>query len=359
VANPLADEIRGLIETDGPILLSRFMALALGHPVHGYYRNRDPLGAAGDFITAPEVSQMFGEMIGLWSAVMWQGMGAPPRFILAELGPGRGTLMADAVRAMRQTVPGCADAAEIHLVETSRVLRAKQAETLEGLAPAWHDGVETLPSGPAIIIANEFFDALPVLHLVYADGEWRDRLVAADGDQFVFVAAPGPSPLARHVPEGDADEGAIFECSPSTLGIAEALGARIAADGGAALIIDYGHAEAGLGETLQAVRGHTRHDPLVNPGDADLTAHVDFAAVRDAARRGGAAAYGPVTQGGFLTALGIEARRDGLLAGANAAHRSAIEAAYERLISPDAMGDLFKVLALTDLALDTPPGFPK
>jgi SAM-dependent MidA family methyltransferase len=352
-ATPLARELARLIAADGPIPVADYMALCLGHPRYGYYRTRDPLGGAGDFVTAPEVSQMFGELIGLWAVDVWQRMGAPGRFVLAELGPGRGTLMADALRAVR-IVPGFRAALELHLVEIGPVLRARQRETLAAsdIAPAWHDHVATLPEAPLIVIANEFFDALPVHQAVKAADGWHARRVGLDtaGD-LVFALDPAPLPgfaalLPAHL--AAAPEGAVFEWRADSV-VAE-LCRRLVGHGGAALVIDYGHAASALGDTLQAVRGHAYADPLQAPGEADLTAHVDFAALAAAAERAGAAVLGPLTQGVFLRALGIEQRAAKLKAAAGAEQRAAIDAALARLSGSgrDEMGELFKVLVLAD-----------
>lgn len=357
---PLEQEIRALIAADGPMPVSRYMALCLGHPVHGYYITRDPLGAKGDFTTAPEISQMFGELLGLWAVATWQQMGTPDAVHLVELGPGRGTLMADALRAAR-LMPAFLEAATVHLVETSPALRARQKAALPGVAVQWHDRLETVPPGPAIIIANEFFDALPISQFVRGPQGWHERRVGlGEGDALVFGVDPRPSPLgaalARRVPE-PVGEGAVLEILES--GIPADLARRLAEQGGAGLIIDYGPARSGLGDTLQAVRNHVYADPLATPGEADLTAHVDFQSLARAATAAGAAAYGPVRQGDFLVRLGIVQRAERLQQNTNASQRKAITAALSRLagMGTDEMGALFKVLCLCDPALGAPPGF--
>lgn len=293
--------LRSLIATKGPLTVSEYMGLALGHPTLGYYRRQDPLGAAGDFITAPEISQMFGELIGLWAAVSWQQMGMPDPVRLVELGPGRGTLMADALRAAGQLPPFKA-ACRLHLVETSPALREVQASALanHGLTAdiAWHDSIDQVPEGPAIVIANEFFDALPVRQFMRTADGWRERLIDVDPDRedgFRFVLGP-PSPVASAlIPQAvrNAAEGAIAEVCPAGLSIAAILGQRLTAQGGVALIVDYGHAFSAAGDTLQAVARHSYVDPLVAPGVADLTAHVDFQALARAATEQGAQTFGP------------------------------------------------------------------
>lgn len=357
---PLAALIGRQIAATGPLTVADYMSLCLTHPTHGYYAAREPFGHAGDFVTAPEVSQMFGELIGLWAAAVWQEMGRPARLRLIELGPGRGTLMADLLRAARG-VPGFADALEVHLVENSRRLRDLQAERL-GQGPVWHDGLETIPPGPAIIVANEFFDALPVRQFVWTDAGWCERLVACDEDGALrFALAAGPSPLASALPtvvrEG-APEGAVAELCPAGIAIVGELGRRLSEDGGAALIVDYGHTASAAGDTLQAVRAHAYAPVLEAPGEADLTAHVDFARLAVAASDSGARAWPPLTQSAFLQALGIGLRARDLSRNATASQARDIAAGLERLIGPEQMGTLFKVLALSSPQLGSLPGFP-
>jgi NADH dehydrogenase [ubiquinone] 1 alpha subcomplex assembly factor 7 len=353
----LADHLRRRMALEGPLNVARYMEEALGNPRHGYYPTRDPLGSDGDFITAPEISQMFGELIGLWCAVVWQGMGGPSPLNLVELGPGRGTLMSDALRATRG-VPGFAEAVRIHLVETSPALRRRQAQIL-GQQPQWHNDLGTLPEGPMIVIANEFFDALPVRQFQRVDRGWCERLVDChpETQEFRFVLSP-PAAEPPLIPASlrDAPPGAVFETCPAGVSMAHAMGAHVARWGGATLIIDYGHAESAIGETLQAVKGHAFHDVLTDPGEADLTTHVDFAMLGHAASQAGASAFGPVPQGNFLEALGMGARSQALLANATAEQAEDIRAAHRRLTHPDEMGTLFKALALTQPDL-VPPGF--
>lgn len=360
MTTPLAREIRAIIAAEGPIPVSRYMGLCLGHPRHGYYITRDPLGAAGDFTTAPEISQMFGELLGLWAVAAWQQMGAPEPFRLVEFGPGRGTLMADALRAAR-LVPGFGAAARIHLVETSPVLKAAQARTLAAHRPGvqWHDRVEEVPEGPALVLANEFFDALPIDQYVRAAGQWHERRVGIDGEgRLVFGLDPAP---ARAAAAFAADlpppaEGAVLEHMES--GPARALAARLSAQGGMALVIDYGHA-GGYGDTLQALDAHRFADPLASPGDADLTAHVDFAGLARIGRMAGLRAFGPLEQGPFLERLGLAARAERLKRDASETIRAAVDAAAARLAGTGdgEMGRLFKVLVLAHPAPGAPPAF--
>lgn len=352
---PLLDEIRALIAVEGPIPVSRYMALCLGHPRYGYYITRDPLGARGDFTTAPEISQMFGELVGLWAVAAWQQMGAPSPFLLVELGPGRGTLMADALRAAA-LVPAFGAAARVHLVETSPVLRAAQRRALADREVSWHDRIEALPDGPAFVIANEFFDALPVDQYVRTAQGWHERRVGLDDQgRLAFGLDPRPALVAAaFAPPGPAPEGAVLERMDA--GPALALSRRLAAQGGAALAIDYGHA-GGFGDTLQALARHAYADPLEAPGEADLTTHVDFGALARIAISQGVAAYGPIGQGDFLLRLGLQARAERLMAEAGPAGEDAIANAALRLAgtAPGQMGTLFQVLALSA----PPPGMPR
>jgi len=350
-------EIERLIAVEGPMTVERYMALCLGHPVYGYYRTRDPLGARGDFTTAPEISQMFGELIGLWAAEVWRAMGEPSPVRLVELGPGRGTLMADALRAAR-VLPAFRSATAVHLVETSPALRARQEAALApaGAPVSWHGDLAEVPDGPAIVVANEFFDALPIRQFVGTERGWCERLVGLSEGGLAFGLAPEP---ARDVPLA-VRPGATLEWPAAGVAVMGRLAARLAAQGGAALIIDYGHARSGFGDTLQAVRDHAYADPLADPGEADLTAHVDFALLASAARSAGAAVLGPVPQGDFLRALGIDARAAAIQQRATPVQGEAIDAAVARLTGSGEgqMGELFKVLGLGAPDLPLLPGFP-
>ena len=356
MTNPLAALIAAQIRADGPLSLAQYMALALGHPAHGYYMTRDPLGRAGDFTTAPEISQMFGELIGLWCVETWAGLGAPGRVVLAELGPGRGTLMADLLRAAGAVSPAFRAAADIWMVETSPVLKAVQQKTL-GAAARWADHPARLPPGPVIVVANEFFDALPVRQFARTEKGWRERMVGLDGERLVLALAPeGPGAVEARLPAG-APVGAIAEICPEGEAVAALIGDRLATSGGAALIVDYGHGEGGYGDTVQAMKAHAYADILAEPGEADLTAHVDFRQLAAAAKAAGARAWGPVPQGAFLAALGIGPRAERLAAKGGETAK-AVGAALRRLTHPDEMGTLFKVLALTGPDAAAPPGFP-
>ena len=361
-STPLAQHIARLIEETGPITVSQFMGLALSHPRYGYYMTRDPLGAKGDFITAPEVSQMFGELVGLWLADCWMRQGAPAPFHLVELGPGRGTLMADALRAMK-SVPGMAAATRVHFVETSPTLRAEQ----EARVPEaqWHDRLADVPEGPTYLIANELFDALPIRQFVKTSQGWCERHVTLAEDatsehpRLAFALSPAPLKDESVIPQAarSAPTGSIAELSPASTALAEEIATRIARHGGAGLIIDYGHIRSAAGDTLQAMRGHEFVDPLETPGEADITAHVDFEMIAAAAKSGGCAAFGPVEQGRFLAEIGIAARAQALSRNATPSQARDIESALHRLTAPDQMGSLFKVLGLLPAETGTPAGF--
>jgi SAM-dependent MidA family methyltransferase len=349
---PLGARIAARIAATGPMTLADYMAACLWDPAEGYYATRDPLGAAGDFTTAPEISQMFGECLGLALAQAWADQGAPRRIVLAELGPGRGTLMADVLRAAR-VMPGFLAAAEVHLVEASPALRARQRAALGAAVAAWHDTVATLPEGPLFLLANEFFDALPIRQFVRDAQGWRERMVTLRDGRLAYALAPAlPLPfLARRL--ADTAPGEVVEHRPAAAPIAAEIGRRIAAHGGAALIIDYGGWRS-RGDTFQAVSGHAFADPLAAPGAADLTAHVDFEALAQAARP--AAAAGPVPQGELLRRLGIDARAARLAAGLSGARLAAHLAAHRRLTHADEMGRVFQALALHPATAPPPPG---
>lgn len=346
----LSDILDARIARFGPISVADYMADCLMHPEHGYYATRDPLGQAGDFITAPEISQMFGELIGLALAQCWRDQGEPARITLAELGPGRGTLMADALRATRG-VPGFHDALRVHFVETSPVLRAAQAAAVSGAQ--WHDTVETLPDAPLFLIANEFFDALPIRQFVRDGAGWRERMVGiSDGSRSFGLSAPAPLAALEHR-LSDTNDGDLVEYCPALPGITQTIAQRIATQGGAALIVDYGD-WGSLGDTLQALSGHKRAGPLDAPGQADITAHVDFAAIAAAAAP---AAFTKLTsQGVFLERLGVTERAQAL---ARTLTDTALEnhiAAHRRLTHPAEMGDLFKVIGIYPPTATPPPG---
>jgi NADH dehydrogenase [ubiquinone] 1 alpha subcomplex assembly factor 7 len=340
-----------LIRLEGPISVERYMGLCLGHPTLGYYITRDPFGRAGDFITAPEISQTFGELLGLWSADCWARQGSPSPVRLVEFGPGRGTLMADALRAMR-IVPGLMPSLSVHMIETSPVLREAQNKALAqcGTSVTWATDLSEVAGGALIAIANEFFDALPIKQFMRTERGWCERLVGLDetGNLCFGLAAEPDTALSRiHGPDGS-----IYETCPLGLRIMGDIARRIARKGGAAIIVDYGHARSGLGDTLQAVRSQDYTDVLSDCGDADLTAHVDFEALAQAAIAEGAEVHGPLPQGILLRELGIEQRMASLTR-SRPDLADEFRIALERLTGDGEgqMGDLFKAMAVV------PPGF--
>jgi NADH dehydrogenase [ubiquinone] 1 alpha subcomplex assembly factor 7 len=351
----LADTLRRRIAAEGPMTVGTYMANCLTHPSLGYYTTRDPLGRAGDFTTAPEISQMFGELIGAWCAVTWESLGRPSPFALVELGPGRGTLMADALRAVKGRTDFIA-AARLHLVEASPALRAVQQRTLAEYKPLWLGDLGELPPGPTIVVANEFFDALPVEQFVRRGAMWRRRVVGVDAAG--ALALQESSETLRL--DDDAADGSVAEISPASQAIAYEIGGRLREHPGAALILDFGR-DGALGESLQALRGHTAEPVLANPGEADLAAHVDLRALVRAATLAGARAFGPVSQGAFLETLGIEARAQALAA-SDPTRASELALAVTRLTGARAMGRLFQALALVSPNVDgagvaAPAGF--
>jgi NADH dehydrogenase [ubiquinone] 1 alpha subcomplex assembly factor 7 len=355
----LADRIARRIRAEGPMSLAAYMAMALHDPEHGYYRRREPIGAAGDFVTAPEISQVFGELIGLWCADMWRLLGRPDPVILCELGPGTGAMMGDLLRAAA-VVPGFREAMRLHLVEASPGLRAEQQRRLGAARPVWVERVEALPEGTLLLVANEFLDALPVRQFVRGRREWRERLVGLDArGRLVLVDGPEDPALGLFVPQPRraAPPGAVAELCPAALGLAAALGARLRRQPGAALFIDYGYGAQAPGPSLGAVREHRSAALLHNPGSADISAHVDFAAFAEAARGPGADTHGPVPQGRFLAALGAAARLEALRGRATPEQRQVLESGVARLLDPAQMGTLFQVIALTSPGLPPPPGF--
>ncbi len=346
----LGDLLIARIARTGPITLADYMADCLMHPEHGYYATRDPFGAAGDFTTAPEISQMFGELIGLALAQAWIDQGQPAQITLAELGPGRGTLMQDALRATRG-VPGFHQALSVHLVETSPTLRKAQSDRIPDAT--WHDSIATLPDAPLYLIANEFFDALPIRQFIHSGDGWREKMVGVTDGALAFgLSAAAPIAAVEHRLT-DTTEGDLVEICPSLPAITETIGAQIERSGGCALIIDYGDWQS-LGDTLQALKSQSYSEPLATPGQADLTAHVDFAAI---AAHAAPAKYTRLTpQGVFLERLGITARAQALGAKLAGEARTAHIAAHRRLTHPAEMGDLFKVIGLYPSTATPPPG---
>ena len=335
------------IEREGPIPLGDYMAIANDF----YYASKDPLGEEGDFVTAPEISQMFGEIVGIWLADLWLRKGSPDHCHYVELGPGRGTLAHDALRSMRKF--GCSPT--VHFVETSPLLKAKQAK----LHPEaiWHDDISSLPEdGPLLIVANEFFDALPVEQYVATSGGWRRQMVARDRSKFLAIPSVG---IAEDQICGSASgfpDGTIIERSPVSVGLTGHIASQLAKQGGTLLIIDYGYARPGTGSTLQAVKGHLPISPFDSPGSSDLTAHVDFHTLANIARTRLLAVHGPTEQGQWLKSLGIDQRAEALMA-ASPKQADTIRAAHQRLTHAEEMGCLFRVMAATAIGWPEPEGF--
>ncbi len=362
--SPLGRELAGLIEAHGPIDVATFMALALGHPKHGYYASRAELGAGGDFVTAPEASQLFGELIGAVLAAAWQQAGGPPAR-LVELGPGNGTLLADLWRATA-LVPGFHAALDVHLVETSPHLRRRQADRL-GAVPrlAWHAALGDVPADrPLLIVANEFLDALPIRQVIHLEDGWHEIRLGLDAEgRLAFAPDPRLSPLGLRLPA--APIGSVLELSPAREAAVAEIAERLAGQGGLALVIDYGERDPAPGSTLQAVSRHRKVDPLTRPGEVDLTARVAFGPLVAIAASAGPLVFGPVPQGRFLERLGIDLRLERLLAGATPTAAAGLRHGHARLTAPDAMGELFQVLAIdgwgacrgADRDNDPPAGF--
>jgi SAM-dependent MidA family methyltransferase len=359
---PLEVEIRRRIESAGSLPVAQYMALCLTHPEHGYYSKSLPIGAGGDFVTAPEISQMFGELIGLWAAAAWRAMGSPENVRLVELGPGRGTMILDALRAAK-AMPAFRAALVLHMVEVSPALERLQRQALiaTDVPVSWHGSLEDVPDGPLIILANEFIDALPIHQAVMCADGWHERVIKVDDNgNLHFSIDRDPIPLFDEFLPGEMHEariGEIFEWRADK--VALEIGRRVAKSDGVALIIDYGHTRSAIGDTLQAVSGHDFADPLLAPGLVDLTAHVDFQALAEAAEGMGARVHGPITQAKFLRRLGIAQRAAALKAGAPPDYASTIDAALERLTNEDrtGMGRLIKVIALSGPKLDSLAGF--
>ncbi|MDB5525299.1 MAG: TetR family transcriptional regulator [Rhizobium sp.] len=351
---PLAEKIKAIIRVNGPISVTDYFALCLADPEYGYYRTRDPFGRGGDFITAPEVSQLFGEMVGIFLVQAWQKHLKPKRAVrIAEIGPGRGTMMADMLRVFSKLAPELYESATIHLIETSPALAGIQAQTLAGHRDRihWHQTFDEIPDGFLLLVGNEFFDAVPIRQFVKTASGFRERLVGLDENDALTFAAGISGLDAALLPSGhrDAPVGTIVEIAPARSAIMQAIADRLFNSGGTALFIDYGHLEAGFGDTLQAVLDHRFDPPLANPGEADLTSHVDFSALAEMAQVRSVHVNGMMTQGDFLLALGTAERAGTLGAGKDPVQQAAIRSAVERLVGTETneMGVLFKVLAVS------------
>jgi NADH dehydrogenase [ubiquinone] 1 alpha subcomplex assembly factor 7 len=338
--------VRRIVTEEGPMPLDRYMTLCLSHPEYGYYMTRDPFGADGDFTTSPEISQVFGELLGIWVAQAWEQMKSPRQFALVELGPGRGTLMADMLRVLSK-VPACAKAADVHFVETSPALREAQRERVP--KATWHASTASLPGLPTIAIANEFFDALPIRQFERRQGQVFERVVGLEDDALTAGLVPSG---ARFPFGGDG----VFEDQSLREALVTHLGNHLTTVSGAALIIDYGHIRSAMGDTLQAMKAHRFCKITEHIGDADITSHVDFESLGRAFVKGGAKVGGIMTQGAFLQAMGLEARTNVLASTVAGEQRTQLVAASEQLANPAQMGELFKVMAVT--GGDVPSPYP-
>ncbi|WP_300532561.1 SAM-dependent methyltransferase [Maricaulis sp.] len=356
----IADRLKARIREQGPLSIANFMTEALFDPVEGFYATKDPIGAGSDFITAPEISQMFGELVGVFVLQSWVDLGRPGQVHLIELGPGRGTMMSDILRTAR-ALPGFLEAAQVTLIEASAALKSVQAQTLgpSGAQIGWADRLEAVAPGPSIIIGNEFLDCLPVRQAIRHRGQWHERMVTlGDEGEFVFALGPDLGPDSALIPERlrDLPDGQLAEFRPGDLQVVEALAKRFAKAPGRALFIDYGPALSEPGDTLQAIRAHAKVEVLDAPGTADLTARVDFESLARAAHQQGLQSHGPIGQGDFLARLGLEARAATLSQSAPE-KRAQIARQVFRLTDSDQMGDLFKAIALQSPALPEPPAF--
>lgn len=352
----LGDQINAQIRATGPMSISTYMRLCLTHPTLGYYKKADPLGAKGDFVTAPEISQLFGEMIGIWLANTWTSLGAPKAFDLVELGPGRGTLLADALRVIKN-VPGMIDAMRLALVETNPALIEKQKNLLTPFTPIWVTELSQLDdhTTPILMVANEFFDALPIRQFIKKDGTWHERLIGLEGDKRQYGLSPTPL-HTELIPDQmkDSSDGAIFEQSLLSQDVISTISDKLQNRSGALLAIDYGYTQTQIGDTFQAIENHQFADPLANPGKADLTAHVDFESLAKAATHTTGTDQNTLTQAAFLKAMGIVERTESLKA-KNPDHAANLETDLNRLIGDTEMGSLFKCLCISSEGLNPYP----
>lgn len=346
---PLGERMRRLIAASGPIGVADYMTACLFDPQHGYYTTREPFGRAGDFVTAPEISQMFGELVAVWLFQAWRAGGSPLPATIAEIGPGRGTLMKDMARTVRRLAPNLAAGADFALVEASPRLAAVQKEMLAEAGPsfAWHATVDTLPCQPLFIVGNEIFDALPFRQFVRTEARWIERAIDLDEDgRLRFTLGNAVLPDDALPPQvRDAPAGAVFETAPAREALMSTIAEHVAGHGGSGIFFDYGHLAPSTGDTFQAVRRHRSEDVFAAPGEADLTSHVDFAALAAVARSHGLETQA-TTQGEFLLGMGLLERAGRLGEAADDAARERIVADVERLAGPDQMGDLFKVLTI-------------
>lgn len=349
---PLKQKLANKIQKSGAISLAEYMAICLYDDEYGYYRKKDPLGKEGDFTTAPEISQVFGELIGVWLITSWQASGSPKNPIIVEPGPGRGTLMADILR-VAEKIPEFYKNISVHLVEVNEALIKEQKKALSKYEAEihWHKSIDTLPEKPVFLVANEFFDALPIHQFIMTKDGWRERLIAVDANNnFVFITSKIETPHIALIPKklSDVEEGGIYEVCPEGIKIIKNIAERIKNYGGAALAIDYGYYNNNFKDSFQAVKNHKYHDPFKNPGDVDLTAHVNFTRLGKEAEKMGVRAQGNITQGEFLINMGIELRAAMLMKNASEIEQKNIKSGVERLLFPSQMGSLFKCLALTN-----------
>ncbi|MEK9683228.1 MAG: SAM-dependent methyltransferase [Rhodospirillaceae bacterium] len=360
----LLSELHNTIQKNGPMPISEYMSLVLGHPDFGYYMSRDPFGSKGDFVTAPEISQVFGELIGLWVGSIWQQADSPDKVRLVELGPGRGTLISDILRTSRY-ISGFIDAISVHLVETSPYLRRAQEKALSqyrnSLEISWHPDFDSIPEGRLLIIANEFFDALPIEQMVYSKDCWLRRCIGLSSSQdLVLTECQDSEDIASYLPNSIRDRascGQVFEICPTAIKLASKISKRLSQAGIGALIIDYGHNETASGDTLQALYQQKPVGILQHPGDSDLSAHVDFEALARATRSPKIRVSGPLFQRNFLQDIGIIQRTISLTKGADSRMRKQITEGSQRLLDPNGMGSLFRVMAITEMERPIPPGF--
>ena len=361
MTSALSDLLINRIKKTGPISVAEFMVEALHHKNIGYYTNSDPFGVAGDFTTAPEISQIFGELIGLWVLNAYRNQAKDDPLCLVELGPGRGTLMSDMVRAI-SNFANLEKMVELHLVETNPILRKVQDQLLVNLKPTWHNDLSTLPDQPWFLIANEFLATLPVHQLIKNKNRWNERLIDYNSADkcFTWTSTQSPSQLSLLIPEeisAKATKDALIEFSPATLGVIKIIADNIARKGGAALLIDYGYVEPIFKPSIQAVRAHKIIDPLSNPGISDLSCHVDFQSITNEAQYHEIDFHGPITQGEFLTNMGINERAESLKRGSTIQQSKDIDTAVKRLTDRKEMGQLFKIIGLTAKDSPLPPGF--
>lgn len=362
----LVETIAQQIVSEGPISVGHFMHIALNHPHQGYYTAQPGIGEDGDFITAPEISQLFGEIIGVWVLQTWMEMGSPENWQLVELGPGRGTLLNDVMRVLKIR-PQAIENVRVHLVEVSPILRTEQAHIAKRLniEPQWHNQLCEVPNNlPCVVLANEFFDALPIRQFIRQTSGWCERRIALTKNtpsatpELCFTAVPTAYNVEAENPAAHAAQpGDVIEIGTAAKTISEEIGARIARTPSRALIIDYGYVAGSNGDTFQALKRHQKIDPLTELGSADITAHVDFPALARAAQATGALAFAPMGQGDFLKTMGIDARLSALSKNATPEQALKLTRQVHRLTAEEEMGTLFQVLALSNAALPPPPPF--